>query len=267
MKSFFEYCRDYVRREDLDRYAITMFAPQSKRPALFALFAFNAEIAKTREVVSETTTGLMRLLWWREAIQAIYQDKHEKDHPVLNALAQIIKDYNLPLKLFEDMTYGREFDLEDTQPGNVEGLKNYCLFSHKPLLELCLIVNPDRKLDVDALAVQHTTAGLLCSFVPHSQQARIYIPKDLMRGQGLNKDKLLSMRYKKEVKAISKQIRQKLDLSNQNILAETAFFKAYAALSHMYIKRIEKLGDDLLDYRMTYPPLFRGLRLWKATIF
>src|SRR5579871_3364824 len=62
------YCEDTVRRYDRDRYRLALSQRPDRRPALFALFAFNHEIAKTREVVSDPTLGLIRLQWWRDAI-------------------------------------------------------------------------------------------------------------------------------------------------------------------------------------------------------
>ena len=38
-----------VRRHDRDRYQTALFAPAARREALFALYAFNYEIARVRE--------------------------------------------------------------------------------------------------------------------------------------------------------------------------------------------------------------------------
>ncbi|HTV90379.1 MAG TPA: squalene/phytoene synthase family protein, partial [Stellaceae bacterium] len=57
-----------VRRHDRDRYQTALLAPAEKREALFALYAFNYEIARVRETVREPMLGQIRLQWWREAI-------------------------------------------------------------------------------------------------------------------------------------------------------------------------------------------------------
>ncbi len=41
-----------VRRHDRDRYQTVLFAPAGRREALFALYAFNYEIARVRETVT-----------------------------------------------------------------------------------------------------------------------------------------------------------------------------------------------------------------------
>src|SRR5258708_38864649 len=63
-----QYCAQQVRRFDHDRYLGTMFAREPVQARLFALYAFNVEIARVREIVSEPVIGQMRLQWWRDAI-------------------------------------------------------------------------------------------------------------------------------------------------------------------------------------------------------
>jgi len=70
-----DYCRDVVARFDHDRHLITLYAPQDKRGALCALYAFNYEISRIRESVSEPMLGEIRLQWWHEAIDDIYDGK------------------------------------------------------------------------------------------------------------------------------------------------------------------------------------------------
>ena len=57
---------------DYDRYLSALFAPACRREALFALIAFNHEIARIPEAVSEPMLGRIRLQWWREVLEAVY---------------------------------------------------------------------------------------------------------------------------------------------------------------------------------------------------
>ena len=47
------YCAEQVRGFDHDRFLTAIFAPAAVREHLFALYAFNIELAKVREVVEE----------------------------------------------------------------------------------------------------------------------------------------------------------------------------------------------------------------------
>ena len=68
MQTHFEHCAALVREADRDRYLATLFAPAEHRDALFALYAFNVEIARVRELAREPLPGEIRLQWWREVL-------------------------------------------------------------------------------------------------------------------------------------------------------------------------------------------------------
>ena len=89
------YCAGQVRAHDRDRYLTATLAPADRREALFALYAFNLEIARTREVISEPMVGQIRLQWWREAIGGVYEDDpraHEVVRPLAAAVLPLLLD-------------------------------------------------------------------------------------------------------------------------------------------------------------------------------
>ena len=46
----YAHCEALVRASDKDRFVASLFAPTGTRPHLFALYAFNLEIARVAEV-------------------------------------------------------------------------------------------------------------------------------------------------------------------------------------------------------------------------
>ena len=80
------YCGQYVKENDPDRFLLSLFCHYSCREALWALLAFNCEISKTREVVSDSTLGHIRLQWWKDEIAHIYNNQTPKAHEVLKPL-------------------------------------------------------------------------------------------------------------------------------------------------------------------------------------
>jgi NADH dehydrogenase [ubiquinone] 1 alpha subcomplex assembly factor 6 len=79
------YCAAQVRDHDPDRYLATLFAPAEAREELFVLYAFDHEIGRVRRVVSEPMAGLVRLQWWRDALDAV-ATRRPPAHPVVEAL-------------------------------------------------------------------------------------------------------------------------------------------------------------------------------------
>src|SRR5271169_239813 len=80
-----------VRRHDRDRYQTVLFAPAARREALFALYAFNYEIARVRESVTQPMLGQIRLQWWRENITAAFAGMSARQHVVVEPLTAVIR--------------------------------------------------------------------------------------------------------------------------------------------------------------------------------
>ena len=58
---------------------------REKRDALLTLYAFNHELARAREVVSEPPLALIRLQWWREVVEGARR-RHEVAEPLPAAI-------------------------------------------------------------------------------------------------------------------------------------------------------------------------------------
>ena len=117
------YCRDLVRNHDPDRYYVSLFAPEQARAKLWALFAFNQEVAKTRETVSEPVIGEIRLQWWREALGGITEGT-PRAHPVVRSLAAL-PDFGRHHPVLLSIIDTRGQDLEPTSFADGESYVTY----------------------------------------------------------------------------------------------------------------------------------------------
>jgi phytoene synthase len=139
-------CEETVRRVDPDRYIAALFAPVERRPLLFALYAFNHELARIGETVKEPMLGDVRLEWWREAAEEA-RDGHPRAHDVVRALAEVFARSGPPLELFEAMIAARRLDVSpaaalsglgeleayaDSTSGNLMRLAASVLDEHPP---------------------------------------------------------------------------------------------------------------------------------------
>src|SRR5499427_171057 len=97
-----------VRRHDRDRYQTALFAPAARREALFALYAFNYEIARVRETVTQPMLGQIRLQWWREVLDAAYAGAPSRPHPVVIPMTAAIRDFGLTRGHFDRLIDARE---------------------------------------------------------------------------------------------------------------------------------------------------------------
>src|SRR5215510_15812297 len=115
---------DFVRRVDPDRYLSSLFAPHALRTELNVLYAFNYEVAKTAETVSQPIAGQIRLQWWRDRIAELYRGA-VIDHPLVEALSRVIAAHDLPRGLFDALIDAREYDLEEAPFPTLATLKEY----------------------------------------------------------------------------------------------------------------------------------------------
>jgi phytoene synthase len=255
------YCGHLVRRHDPDRFLLSLFTSTETREALWSLFAFNHEIAKTREVVTETTIGLIRLQWWRDAIADIYQRKDIPDHEILKPLAETIKTYGLKQEHFNTLIYAREFDLETVLPGNLEGLINYTDFTTTPLLKMAVTISGgDAEMEcVQPVATNYALAGLLRAIPFHAGQGRCYLPEDLMRERGVTLHNLYKPEKREALKAIVKKVASS---QLKGMRPESRLLRATDILADIYFRQMERLNYDVFNPRLQQDPAFKVLRLW-----
>ena len=149
-----DHCRDLVRAEDKDRFLATLFAPEPAQPHLFALYAFNLEVARIRSMVSEAQIGLIRQQWWHDTLDAIFAGA-VADHPVAAALARAIKAGKLPKEPLHNLITAREFDLYADTMSDVTALEAYLGETSSALIQMAAMI-----LDPAAARQSAEAAGL-----------------------------------------------------------------------------------------------------------
>lgn len=107
----YEACADLVQRGDPDRFLPAMTARPEDRGALMALYAFNLEVARAPWVTQEAMIAEMRLQWWADAIDEIFDDRTPRGHEVVTPLAEVIRARGLQKAPFADLVQARRFDI------------------------------------------------------------------------------------------------------------------------------------------------------------
>lgn len=265
------YCGQIVREHDPDRFFLSMFVPAARREDVWALMAFNHEIAKTRAVVSETQLGLIRLQWWREQIMNIYAGGSVPEHEVLKPLAAAIGAHGLAQDLFETLIYAREFDLEDVAPSTLEGLLHYADLTSTPLMRLILKVmgEDERSEPVSVVGVNYALAGLLRSILAFAGQRRCLLPDDLMQAYGVRTGLLYDPPSPKRSGGTGFKAQEGLKQVVQavagafvgGVACEARFLKASQKMAALYIGQLQGVKFDIFDPRLRSSPAFKELRV------
>ena len=191
------YCLEKVRLHDHDRYLTALFLPRLQRADALALYAFNLEIARTREIVSEPILGQIRLQWWRETIEGIYGGT-ARQHPVVAALSEACQRHNLDRNKLEALIDAREVDINDIVPTDMSALEAYAAETSGCLSKMVVQMLGATSEDTLAAAVQVGVAwaliGLARSVAFHAQHQRIFIPTDLLSEYEVEKRQLFDLK-------------------------------------------------------------------------
>jgi phytoene synthase len=170
--------QDLVAKGDKDRYLSSLFAPQSRWPHLMALYAFNIEITRIRDTVSEPQLGLVRQQWWLDELYGIYAGR-SPEHPLAASLANAIAFAKLPREPLASLIMAREFDLYDDVMPSLNDLEGYLGETSSVIMQLATMILGGLAPEVAGLAgVAFGIAGVLRS------GRSIYVPADLVQASG-----------------------------------------------------------------------------------
>lgn len=271
MTSPAEYCADVVRRLDRERYLAALFAPQAARARLLALYAFNTEISRVRETVSEALIGQMRLQWWREAI-AEFRTGKVRAHPVAQALAAAFAERAPRAELIERLLEAREFDLDDAPPPDTATLESYAAGTSAALHQAAVDLLGEAS-DAASHAARHVgiawaLLGHLRAVAFHARQRRVYLPVDRLAAQGVDIDALFEGRPGPGLAAVARDIAgravEHLDAARalrRDVPRGALPALLPAVLADAHHRRLARVGHDLFAPELRQPLPFDVLRL------
>ncbi|HUB15578.1 MAG TPA: squalene/phytoene synthase family protein [Acetobacteraceae bacterium] len=168
-----------VRRHDPDRFLGVLFAPPEKRDALLALYAFNHELARAREVASQPMLALIRLQWWREVVEGA-----ARHHVVATPLRAAIDAGVLPREDLLALIAAREIEA-DPQIDTLAEWRGYMLgCAGGVAVAAARALAATRPDALRPLGAAYGVAGLLRSTNLMAAQGRCLLPADLLGEQG-----------------------------------------------------------------------------------
>lgn len=272
----FAYCAEQVKRYDGDRYATVLFAPEASRPALFSLYAFNLEIAKTREVVTQPMIGQIRLQWWRETLDGVF-DGAPRGHAVALALAGVVRAAGLDRRLFDRLIDTREADLEEAAPETLADLLTYAegTSSTLTLLALQALGNDFGGPTMEAgreIGIAWALTGLLRAIPFHARTRRVMLPAEIMHAADASPSELFALR---DSPAIRRAAAELADLARERLAAARrlraevprAALPALlpATLADGYLNLLRRSAYNVFDPRVSAALPFRSWRLLAAS--
>lgn len=164
-----KYCLDQIRQSDYNAYLIRRFVPKFRQDAYDALRAFNLELVRLPELVSNPTIGQMRMQFWRDAVNNTFAGRPPKEpimillHKVLTELAETTDSSPSSIKFWLLRLINTRAKYMDNRPfTSLAALEEYAENTYSTLMYATLASLPIQSMHMDHL-VSHI--GKACGIV------------------------------------------------------------------------------------------------------
>jgi len=181
------FCADLVRSHDFPRYAATLFAPAAERRALLALYAFNVEIVRVRDQVSQPLPGEIRFQWWTDLFSGLVHGSAE-GNPVAAELLRAVRDFDLPVEPLSLLVDEHQFDLYNDPMPTLTALEGYLAATSSALLGLAAHVMAPPSEAVEHLArhagLAQGIVQVIANLPRDSAHRQLFLPQQLLASHG-----------------------------------------------------------------------------------
>jgi 15-cis-phytoene synthase len=267
------FCAELVRSNDFPRYVSTLFMPAALRRALLALYAFNTEISRVREQVSQPLPGEMRLQWWTDMLSGTGHGGIE-GNPVAAELLLAIRSFRLPVERLKRLIEEHQFDLYNDPMPSMAALEGYINDTSSALFSLGAEIAGDRSDEIDHLArhagLAQGMAQVIAALPLDSSRRQLFVPLQLLEVHGSDIEEVFAGKQTPSLRAALDQLigEAREHLKTAFVLLENApprvepMFLPLALVARD-LKRMSRADNDPFVPVMT--SRFRTLwTLWRA---
>jgi phytoene synthase len=193
-----------VRAHDFASYASSLFLPPQQRRAVLALYAFNVEISRVRELVSQPLPGEIRLQWWTDMLAGIGRGGTE-GNPVAAELKLIIGHWELPVERLSRLVEEHQFDLYNDPMPTMAALESYINDTFSTLFSLAAEITGWQVPEIEHLArhagLAQGMARVVSAFPLDSSRRQLFLPLQLLERQGSGMEEAFSGKENPKVRA------------------------------------------------------------------
>ncbi len=189
------FCVDLVRSHDFARYASTLFLPATQRRALLAIYAFNVEISRVRDQVSQPLPGEIRMQWWTDMLEGTRHGEVE-GNPVAVELLQAIGDFRLPVAPLSRLIEEHQFDLYNDPMPSMAALEGYVTDTSSALFWLGARIAAPPSEAADHLArhagLAQGMAHVIAALPLDAARRQLFLPLQLLQQHGSGTEDIYS---------------------------------------------------------------------------
>ncbi|UPK31780.1 squalene/phytoene synthase family protein [Bradyrhizobium sp. 186] len=203
------FCADLVRSHDFPRYAATLFAPTAERRALLALYAFNVEIVRVRDQVSQPLPGEIRLQWWTDMLSGQVHGSAE-GNPVAAELLRAIRDFDLPVEPLSLLADEHQFDLYNDPMPTLTALEGYLAATCSALFELAARIMAPPSPAIEHLARHAGLAQGIVQIITNlprdAAHRQLFLPQQLLTNHSCPMEDVFAGKETPNLRAVLDQL-------------------------------------------------------------
>jgi phytoene synthase len=204
-----DFCAGLVRTHDFARYASALFVPPGQRRALLALYAFNVEISRVREQVSQPLPGEMRLQWWNDMLAGTGHGGIE-GNPVAAELQLVIQSWHLPVERLSRLIDEHQFDLYNDPMPTMAALESYLNDTASALFSLGAGIAGDQSDQIEHLArhagLAQGIAQVMAALPRDASRRQLFVPQQVLQQHGSGMEEVFAGRQTPNLRAVLRQL-------------------------------------------------------------
>ena len=179
-----EFCARLARTHYENFSVASWFLPRRLRQHFFNVYAYCRISDDLGDEVGDTAASLELLDQWQHELDACYQGAPK--HPVFVALAETVRQFDIPKHEFSDLLIAFRQDQTVTRFATFNDVLAYCKYSANPVghlvLYLCGYRDPERQQLSDFTCTALQLANFWQDVSADYEKGRIYLPlEDLQK--------------------------------------------------------------------------------------
>jgi squalene synthase HpnC len=187
-----EYCARLARSHYENFSVASWFLPRRLRQHFFNLYSYCRISDDLGDEVGDVAASLELLNQWHRELDACYEGSPK--HPVFVALAETVRQFDIPKHEFSDLLIAFRQDQTITRFDTFNDLLAYCKYSANPVGHLVLYLCGYRDSERQQLSDLTCTALQLANFwqdvTVDYAKGRIYLPLEDLRCFGVTEDEI-----------------------------------------------------------------------------
>jgi phytoene synthase len=204
-----DFCAGLVRARDFSRYASTLFVPAAKRRGLLAVYAFNVEICRVREQVTQPLAGEIRLRWWTDMLAGEGHGGVE-GNPVAAELKLAIHNWSLPVERLSRLVDEHQFDLYNDPMPTMAALESYLNDTSSALFALGAGIAGQPSEAIEHLSrhagMAQGIAQVMAELPRDASRRQLFVPLQLLEKNGSGLEEVFAGRETPKLRAALDQL-------------------------------------------------------------